>query len=621
MSVFAFRPPTLISRCAVLLIAAAAFPAFAGPRLIVQFHDADVEAAFAPASRVAKLARDTGIEARPLRRMAAGAHLIELAPGTDARAAALAALANGNVRFAVPDRRVHRARVPNDTSLPLQTYLTNDPASVNAFAAWDVTTGAASVVVAVLDTGVLPHPDLAGRFLPGYDFIKDLPTANDGDGRDPDPTDPGDWISQADLDTGNFTDCEIERSSWHGLSVSGVVGANADNGSGVAGLDWGARILPVRVLGKCGGDFSDIFDAIAWAAGLPVPGVPPNLFPAQVLNLSLGSEGEGCTPQEDAFYFAQFLSATGLRAIVAAAGNDGGDADLHFPSSCPSLISVAATTSAGQRTSYSNAGTSVDIAAPGGEQGVQLITVVSNRGPQAAGTYSVTGVTGTSFAAPIVSGVASLMLSVAPTLTPATLRAALVNAAKPFPLGSTCTTATCGHGIVDAHAAVLAAQATPPAGPEVPVVEYFNAGFGHYFMTADADEIAGLDAGAYGGAFLRTGRVFIARNAPGPGTVPVCRFFTKPGTFGAKSSHFYTGDAAECAGLKLNPDWIYEKIAFHAEVPAGGACAAGTVPVYRMYNDGQTAAPNHRFSTETSIYQQFTTTLGWSPEGIRFCAP
>jgi hypothetical protein len=158
-----------------------------------------------------------------------------------------------------------------------------------------------------------------------------------------------------------------------------------------------------------------------------------------------------------------------------------------------------------------------------------------------------------------------------------------------------------------------------PSGPTA--VEYFNAGFGHFFMTADGDEIAGLDAGAYNYAFVRTGRSFKVLDAPGANTVPVCRFFTTPGTFGAKSSHFYTANPAECDGLKLNPNWIYEKIAFHIAVPAGGVCAAGTVPVYRAYNHGQTGAPNHRFTTDLSVYQDFIANRGWDAEGIAFCAP
>jgi serine protease len=435
-------------------------------------------------------------------------------------------------------------------------------------------------------------------------------------------------VSQADLDSGQFNGCELEpNSSWHGLKVAGVIGASTNNGMAVAGLDWAARILPVRVLGKCGGDFSDIYDAMAWAAGRNVPGVPGNPFPAQVINLSLGGDGDPCSAQDDAL-FAQLLSPTGVRAIVAAAGNNDGDANAHFPSSCPSVISVAATTPAGNRTIYSNFGSSVDVAAPGGNGGAigspdfGLIAVLNNNGataPNAA--WSVSGATGTSFAAPVVSGVASLMLAVAPTLTSAQVRAGIVERAKPFPAASTCTTSTCGSGIVSALGAVQYAQQNATGPQQTPVVEYFNAGFGHYFMTADADEIAGLDAGAFGGAFVRTGRQFSAWNAPATDTVPVCRFFTTPGTFGAKSSHFYTANPVECEGLKQNPNWIYEKIAFHIRVPAGGACPAGTTAVHRMYNNGQTAAPNHRFTTDLALYTQFTTTMNWYPEGIGFCAP
>ena len=152
------------------------------------------------------------------------------------------------------------------------------------------------------------------------------------------------------------------------------------------------------------------------------------------------------------------------------------------------------------------------------------------------------------------------------------------------------------------------------------VVEYYHTVFGHYFMTGDADEIAGLDGGAYGGVFERTGQQFLARDGPVNGTEDVCRFFTTPGNFGTKSSHFYTGDPVECAGVKLNPNWIYEKIAFFLPTPNAGDCGPAGVKVYRMYNDGMTGAPNHRFTTSLSIYQDFTTNRGWLPEGVKFCA-
>ena len=196
---------------------------------------------------------------------------------------------------------------------------------------------------------------------------------------------------------------------------------------------------------------------------------------------------------------------------------------------------------------------------------------------------------------------------------------------KPLTAGSRFGSVTItSNGTGSPHSVSLSGTGTatlPPPGNKIQVVEYYNAGFGHYFMTADLDEIGGLDAGAYNFAFQRTGRTFYAWDAQGANTVPVCRFFTTPGTFGSKSSHFYTADTVECDGLKLNPSWVFEKIAFHIAVPGPGVCTIGTLPVYRMYNDGQTLAPNHRFAIDFSVYLDFTTTKGWLPEGTRFCAP
>lgn len=180
---------------------------------------------------------------------------------------------------------------------------------------------------------------------------------------------------------------------------------------------------------------------------------------------------------------------------------------------------------------------------------------------------------------------------------------------------------TCqGSGSTNSASIALYDPGAPPQWSKRPVVEYFNPGFGHYFMSADPDEITGLDGGAFGGAFTRTGLGFSAYEGPTEGTIPVCRFFTTPGTFGAKSSHFYTANVSECEGLKSNPNWIYEKVAFYVYPMGKDACTGGGAPVYRMYNHGQTGAPNHRFTTDEALYTDFTTTKGWDPEGIAFCA-
>jgi hypothetical protein len=248
-------------------------------------------------------------------------------------------------------------------------------------------------------------------------------------------------------------------------------------------------------------------------------------------------------------------------------------------------------------------------------------------GVQRAGTtFSITNPTGTPVTvSSIVSSSASEFPIVGNTCStvPGGSTCAITVAFRPIIVGSRVGSVTItSNGTGSPNVVSLTGTGvSAPAATKIPVVEYYNAGFGHYFMTADADEIAGLDAGAYGGAFVRTGRQFNAYSSPTTGTVPVCRFFTTPGTFGTRSSHFYTANPVECDGLKLNPAWVYEKIAFHIQVPVGGVCAVGTTPIYRMYNDGQTGAPNHRFSSDFQVYQDFTINKNWLPEGTGFCAP
>jgi hypothetical protein len=301
---------------------------------------------------------------------------------------------------------------------------------------------------------------MAGRFLAGYDFVADLASSNDGNGRDADASDPGDWTTTADVAAAGG-DCEIGDSSWHGTQVIGVVAANSDNGQWTAGLDWNAKILPVRALGKCGGWDSDIADGIAWAAGLAVPGVPANPNPAQVINLSLGGPGNCTAAYQNAITAAYAHGVT--RAIVAAAGNGSGSVQNHAPSSCSGVIAVASTTSTGMLASYSNFGAGVALSAPGGDLDLSpdaaSIAVLSNSGRTTPAGDTVRTVGGTSFATAMVSGVVSLMLGVAPGLTADKVRSILSSTAKPFATASSCSTAICGAGIVDASAAVAAARA------------------------------------------------------------------------------------------------------------------------------------------------------------------
>ena len=343
--------------------------------------------------------------------------------------------------------------------------------------AWARQTGRPSVVVAVLDTGITSHADLAGRVLAGYDFVSELEYANDGNGRDADPSDPGDWVSQADI-SGNpvlFGTCPEQPSSWHGTIISGIVAAATNNTTGVAGVSWNGRVLPVRVAGKCGATVLDITDGMRWAAGLAVPGAPLNPNPARVVNISFGGSAAcGGLYQST----VNELASLGV-VVVAAAGNEAGA--VTRPASCSGVVGVAALARDGLKASYSNFGPQVTIATVGGDPGADdgLLTLL-NTGTQAPGADSYGNVFGTSFATPVVSGVISLMLSVNEQLTVAQVINGLRSTARPHVQSSggvpacsssnpgtcVCTTSTCGAGVLDADGALryAASPSSPPAG-------------------------------------------------------------------------------------------------------------------------------------------------------------
>ena len=289
---------------------------------------------------------------------------------------------DADVASAEPDRRVRRTLLPNDTLFTAgggqgpavgQWYL-RAPAgevvsSINAVGAWDTTTGSASVIVAVLDTGVRKnHPDLADKLVEGYDFISNEAgqplISNDGDGRDADPSDPGDWLTQSEInaDPAFWQGCEASSSSWHGTMVSGIIGAATGNGAGMAGAGWNVRVMPVRVLGKCFGYTSDILAAMRWSAGITVPGVPNNPNPAKVINLSLGSTDAPCSAAQQSAVAE--INARGA-VVVAAAGNSAGRA-ASSPANCKGVIGVAAVRHVGSKVGFSDVGPELSIAAPGG---------------------------------------------------------------------------------------------------------------------------------------------------------------------------------------------------------------------------------------------------------------
>lgn len=402
-----------------------------------------------------------GVKLKHVRRLGDGSYVLKLPKRHDPTAVSeiTSRLASrDDVVLVEADAMMQPLATPNDPRWPEQWDMFS-PASgfygANLPGAWDLTTGSAGVTVGVIDTGYRPHADLAGRFVAGYDFIGDILVANDGNGRDADPSDPGDWITSAEDASGYFAGCGAGNSSWHGTHVAGTIGAASNNALGVAGINWVSKIQPLRVLGKCGGYTSDIADAIRWGAGLPVSGLPVNATPSDVLNLSLGGSGACSSTFQNAINAAVAAGAV----VVVAAGNSNANAANYSPASCSGVITVAATGHTGKRAYYSNYGSSVEIAAPGGDAQLgKTILSTLNAGATTPGADSYANYQGTSMATPHVVGVVSLMLSLNPALTPAQVTSMLQSSVTPFPPGSTCTTSLCGAGILNAAAAVALAN-------------------------------------------------------------------------------------------------------------------------------------------------------------------
>ena len=377
--------------------------------------------------------------------------------------------ANPDVEYAQPNYRLYlvgRASSagpvvlePSDPRYAEQWHYRNNGTGagesrggINLPKTWDTNTGSPTVVVGILDTGILPaHADVTGstNLIAGYDMISDPGIANDGDGRDANPTDPGDAIAANECGPGQPP--QPLPSSWHGTHVAGTVGVgNSNNTVGVAGINWQVSVQPVRVLGKCGATTADINDAIRWAAGLSVPGVPANTTPAKVINMSLGTPpGVPCSLSPSTQVAINDAVAAGTTVVVAA-GNDASDASQVMPASCNGVITVAASDARGYLVSrYSNYGSTVEILAPGGDvqrdddgngQGDGVLSMVQ-------GGYAYYN--GTSMAAPHVAGVAALWLARDPTLMPAQLLGQLQ--ANAMPRSSTECPRPCGAGLLNAY--------------------------------------------------------------------------------------------------------------------------------------------------------------------------
>ncbi len=336
--------------------------------------------------------------------------------------------------------------VPNDTHYGFQWHYP----LIQLPQAWDITTGTPSsgtVEVAVVDTGVmLAHPDFAGQLLPGYDFVSSTAMSNDGNGIDPDPSDPGD---------SNGT----SASTFHGTHVAGTVAARSNDASGVAGVAWGAKVIPVRVLGKGGGTSHDIIQGVRYAAGLSNDSGTVRAR-ADIINLSLG-----CQDCFSATEQGEYTAARNAGSILVAAAGNNNSPLLFYPASYAGVVSVSAIDSQKARAPYSNHNNAVDVAAPGGDNSVDLDGngyvdgVLSTVANQDAITPSWSFKDGTSMATPHVAGVVALMMAVCPTLTAAQLDTLIAAGSITDDLGAPGKDDDFGHGLINAFKAVQAAQA------------------------------------------------------------------------------------------------------------------------------------------------------------------
>jgi serine protease len=610
------------------LLALAALPAAAAPehnpvrtravveapveRLIVKLRpatgarsQAQAVAAAPAAQQLETLGARTGVLLAHSHSITTEIHVARLFRGLDAAELepTLARLrADPTVEYAAADRRKQaHVLLPNDplySGTPGQTGQTGQwymqapqstpagttTAAVNAAGAWAITTGSSGVVIADLDTGVrFDHPDLlraslGGRLLPGYDFVgcdggggsncpsgSTFATANDGNGWDPDASDPGDWVSAADLKLPVFsTGCTQDASSWHGTRTGGILAAITNNATGIAGMTWNSWLVPVRVLGKCGGYDSDIIAGMLWAAGIAVAGAPANPYPAKIINMSLGSANACVASYRDAI---SQLAAKGT-VVVASAGNEGGPVDE--PANCPGAVGVAGVRHAGSKVGYSSLGPEAALAAPAGNcvnvaagsPCLFSIDTTTNLGTSVPGANSYTDQlntnVGTSFSSPIVAGISALMLSVNGNLTPSQLLARLKSGARlPFPvladasqtppvplptcqvptgfsdtsqaIECNCTTTTCGAGLADAPGSVnealrpiaaIAVTGGVSAGQPVPLSAAASAAACGRTVAAYAWTIVGSPAGSPS-LTAPTGATTSLNAAPTSGTVTV----------------------------------------------------------------------------------------------------
>ena len=486
----------------------------------------------AAAARLSALAERTGLSVERYRSITDDIHVLHVARtggGESTQELLVRLRADPEVQYAELDQYRFVHSVPNDTLYSEQWYLMPPspamPSAIDAQTAWNTTTGSAGIVIADIDTGVrFDHPDLlsvssGGRLLPGYCFISDAVIANTSSCPGPDASDPGDWVTQADLSTPECVNAGVTLtsvSSWHGTRVAGILGALSNNNTGIAGTTWAGMLLPVRAVGVCGGLDSDIISGMLWAAGIAVSGAPVNTTPASIINLSLGGSGACPAFWQDAI---NQVTAKGV-LIVASAGNESGPIDA--PANCSGVAGVVGLRQAGTKVGYSSLGPQAALGAPAGNcvntpsdtapciDSLVTTTNLGSAGPgvndytgqyycdQTTGSYANCPIganqyrtynLGTSFAAPQIAGIGALMRTVNAKLNSCQLISRLKEGALPYPQSSVgettqpplCPNAaagtgecictrdgqTCGAGMANAPGA-LAAALRPIAAVAVP---------------------------------------------------------------------------------------------------------------------------------------------------------
>ncbi len=358
---------------------------------------------------------------------------------------------NPDVEFVEPNIHLYPNLTPNDTFFNLQYGFQSGVGGSNADQAWNLGFLGAGKIVAVIDTGYRPHVDLNANVINGYDFITNVATANDSNGRDASALDPGDWTVAGQCYAGS----PASNSSWHGTHVAGTVAAVTNNAAGVAGMAFKAKVLAVRALGRCGGTLADIADAITWSSGGVVAGVPAvGANKAHVINMSLG--GGGVCTAASAMNLAINGAISRGTTVVVAAGNSNANVSGFTPAGCPGpggttngLIVVGATDSLAKKASFSNYGALVDVSAPG----VSIASTL-NAGTTVPGADNYVYYSGTSMASPHVAGLVALMQS-RPTVdcSPARIETLIKTWIKPFAVPAP-PVGTMGTGIINAFTAV-----------------------------------------------------------------------------------------------------------------------------------------------------------------------